>query len=128
MTDDDNPTPPTRPPDPAIVYAVDAESESQSPSRRGLDVSAILDRLRRGDAWAWFCARVSATITLDGESFTGCDYLGACSYADEAAFRGGPFFGEMCQRARDDLLRNIRAAVQRGELAKRALARAARAS
>lgn len=43
----------------------------------------ILARLDGGDVWAWAAVEVRATLGR----YTGSDYLGACSYADEADFR-----------------------------------------
>lgn len=42
-----------------------------------------LERLSRGDVWAWACVKVTA----QWGSFSASTYLGGCSYKDEAEFR-----------------------------------------
>lgn len=65
----------------------------------------ILRRLEAGDVWAWADVTVRATWgTMSGE-----DNLCGCSYANEAAFREeGGYFGDMVQRALDDLNGKVR--------------------
>lgn len=61
---------------------------------------AILDRLESGDVWAWASVRVRATY----RRYSGSDYLGACSYADEEAFRApGEYYDAMRDRALENL-------------------------
>lgn len=76
-------------------------------------VAAMLRRLRDGDIWAWFTAHVR--VTFDG--LTSDQYLGACSYENEADFRRDGFqvtaadgtvssagyFSDMVSEAIDDL-------------------------
>ena len=78
-------------------------------------------KVARGDAWAWCMVTVTAEVTIDGETFTGCDHLGGCSYDSEADFREpGGYFDDMCQQAFDDLTASLESARRRGDVVKRA--------
>lgn len=60
----------------------------------------ILERLDRGDAWAW--ARVTVTAAWNG--FRGHAHLGGCSYRDETEFcQPDGYYPQLCQEALDDL-------------------------
>lgn len=64
----------------------------------------ILERLERGDVWAW--AHVRVTVSIDG--FEGSDSLGACSYASEADFKQpGGYYRDMLWAALKDLSESI---------------------
>lgn len=117
---------------PVVTFTVEPEEETDHPAAcfatddPAADArlcTEILHRLALCDAWAWFTAKVTATCTVDGQTFTGTDYLGACSYADEDDFRRGPYFEDMCATARERMLASLREAVLRGRLARRALSR-----
>ena len=91
---------------------------------------ALIDRVNRGDVWAWACVRVIATIEgtdLRGES----SWLGGCSYdstrdfidskftitdtaTGEVTHRG--YYDDMCDEARDDLISKIKAVQRLGEV------------
>lgn len=73
----------------------------------------ILARLDRGDVWAWADVRVKATV--EGCDVEGFDALGGCSYANEADFRAGGYYEDMCAMAREHLIANIRNAIACGE-------------
>ncbi len=61
---------------------------------------AILDRLKRGDVWAWASVEVRVSFGQHHAS----EYLGACSYEDEADFQAeGGYFDEMRSTALEDL-------------------------
>jgi hypothetical protein len=62
---------------------------------------AILERLERNDIWAWCTVRVVARV--EGLEIVGDTYLGCCSYADEADFKTGGYYEQMCAEAREDL-------------------------
>lgn len=64
---------------------------------------AIEADLDAGNVWAWASVKVSASWA----GFTGDDYMGACSYKDEADFRAGGYLPQMLEAAVDDLLRQI---------------------
>jgi hypothetical protein len=62
-------------------------------------VAEIVRKMNAGDIWAWFSAWVR--VTFDG--LTSDQYLGACSYSNEADFRAGGYFDDMVSEAIDDL-------------------------
>lgn len=64
----------------------------------------ILAELERGNTWAWCTARVVAEYAgLIGE-----DYLGCCSYRDEADFRApGGYFDDMMATALEELAESL---------------------
>lgn len=72
-------------------------------------------RLNCGDVWAW----ASVKVTAKWKGYKGVDYLGACSYKDEADFKqDGGYYGDMKERALEDLNESIaRIASEVGELA-----------
>lgn len=75
----------------------------------------ILERLSRDDVWAW------ATVEMRAEcgGFVGRDFLGCCSYRDEAEFKADAYFQDMQKCAFDDLLRALQAAVSDGNRARK---------
>lgn len=65
----------------------------------------ILALIAQGDEWAW--ASVIVRATYSGRM--GEDYLGCCSYRDEADFKQpGGYYDDMRERAIEDLLNAIR--------------------
>lgn len=79
----------------------------------------ILARLHSDDLWAWCCVRVVATVTVDGQTFEGDDYLGCSSYTDEADFKAGGYFEDMKKTALENLAVSLNNAVLHGETAKK---------
>lgn len=70
----------------------------------------IIARLDDGDVWAW----AQVTVTARWEDFDGHDYLGACSYKDEADFKQkGGYWESMKAQALDDLNKNVLAAKEK---------------
>ncbi len=65
----------------------------------------ILARLDAGDLWAWCTVRVRVWC---GDLYED-EYLGCCSYRDEAEFRDGGYFEDMEHAARERLIENARA-------------------
>ena len=59
----------------------------------------IFSELSAGNDWAWACAKV----TVRWGEFTGDDYLGACSYRNEADFVADGYYSDMVASALDDL-------------------------
>lgn len=55
----------------------------------------IIERLRRGDDWAWCVVIVTATWN----DFSATDALGACCYENEADFKRGGYYEQMCDQA-----------------------------
>lgn len=60
----------------------------------------IIDRLDRGDTWAWCSVRVEVTYrgVLSADT-----YLGCCSYDSEKAFRDDGYFDDMVSECIDSL-------------------------
>lgn len=80
----------------------------------------IRAQLNRGNEWAWCVVKVTASVELDGERFTGEDYLGACSYDSEADFIGDGntgYFPDMKASALADLEKTLESARDRGQTA-----------
>lgn len=64
-------------------------------------------QLEEGNVWAW----ASVKVTASWAGFTGTDYLGGCSYKDEADFRQpGGYFEDMLTEAVKALVSEIEAA------------------
>ena len=63
----------------------------------------IEKELDEGNVWAW----ASVTVSASWAGFTGNDYLGACSYKDEAGFREGGYLPQMLEGALEDLLTEV---------------------
>ena len=71
----------------------------------------ILERLNRGDVWAW----ASVCVVAECEGFEGRDYLGCCCYDDEEDFKQpGGYYDDMKKRARADLLTELKRSVNGG--------------
>ncbi len=65
----------------------------------------IIERLERGDIYAWFQAK----MTAKWEGFTGVDYLGGCSYTSEKDFmEPGGYYDDMKNQALYDLNKKIK--------------------
>lgn len=96
-------------------FAYDTEAENQEA------IEWIRDQLDSGNGWAWCCARVVASINIDGEPFQGDAYLGGCSYLSEDDFRESGYYADMCAEAKSDLIDKLNYAVKLGEISKRAL-------
>ena len=100
-----------------VVFTLDVEQDECCDVRGNAMVSgdddadkavedAILARLDDGDVWAW--ASVCVKATWGG--FTGTDYLGGCSYKDEADFTApGGYYEDMKAAALDDLNAKVKA-------------------
>ena len=74
----------------------------------------ILSRLDDGDTWAWASVNVQASVTIDGEEFTGDDYLGGCCYHDTADFiTGNGYYDDMKNESRDALLTAVAETINR---------------
>jgi hypothetical protein len=64
---------------------------------------SILDRMRHGDEWAWFCAKVE--VVWNG--YKGQAFLGACSYENEADFKKDGYYEDMVEEALEDLNKSL---------------------
>ena len=56
---------------------------------------AILERLDRGDEYAWF----RADVTAEYAGIECSSYLGCCSYRDEADFKNDAYYADMVDEA-----------------------------
>jgi hypothetical protein len=65
----------------------------------------IIAELNRGNEWAWCVVKVTARYP--GLAFEGTDYLGTCSYRNEADFKADGYWGDMQEQARADLLQQV---------------------
>lgn len=84
----------------------------------------IIRQLDRGNLAAWCYFEVTATLTVDGETFKGSAGIGGCSYESEADIERQLFTQDeyaLKGEALDDLRRNMRAAIARGTVAAGAL-------
>lgn len=87
----------------------------------------IIERLDRGDLWAWCYVKVTASVTMDGHTFTGSNAIGGCSYFGtdsecEAAFKRD-YYTDLCDEARENLFTDLRDAVSRGIVAREVMKR-----
>ena len=95
--------------------------DAQADEEQALDIER---QLARGNDWAWCTVKVVATLGR----FAGCDYLGACSYANEEEFKApGGYYEQMCEEAARDLLSTLRLAVDAAQAAKTGIALVERA-
>lgn len=64
----------------------------------------ILDRLDRGDLWAWCTVKVSAVWEdAEGNEVKGVAYLGCCSYENKREFKNDPLWDDLKIEALADL-------------------------
>ena len=63
----------------------------------------ILDRLSKGDDWAW----CSIKVTVEWENHSASTYLGCCSYESEEDFKQDAYFHEMVEVALTELNHNL---------------------
>jgi hypothetical protein len=97
-----------------VTFRLTAEPDQQSPRGNALASGddeedrkcedEILRRIDEGDVWAWCVVKVEAHYHV----LVGVDYLGGCSYKDEADFREpGGYFDDMKGEALADLQRQF---------------------
>lgn len=73
----------------------------------------IIERLDSGDIYAWFDAKVTVSIEVNGVEFEGYDILGACSYKSlEQFLESGGYYDDMVQTALDNALSELREYVE----------------
>lgn len=80
-------------------------------ARDRADETELITRLENGDTWAWAYVTVTGHCKDRLGFFEAADALGGCSYADEADFRAGPYFTDMCETIRADIADQIRCAI-----------------
>lgn len=117
---------------PGVTFTIEATQDdmgvrgnlidSGDPEQDRKDEDEIIARLDQGDVWAWASVRVVARLNVAGTTFEGDDYLGACSYADEADFaKPGGYWDDMKDAAYADLRASLAASVAKGEAARAVL-------
>jgi hypothetical protein len=89
-----------------VEFTVTCEPEDIDPHSQ-FDDDSIAEQILKDlewNEWAW----CSVKVTAKWAGFEGVDYLGGCSYLDEADFRQpGGYFEDMQKEALTDLKRNI---------------------
>ncbi len=63
-------------------------------------IKSVVDRLNRGDIWAW--CEVTVTVSFKGILHSK-QYLNACSYEDEDDFASGGYFDDMIKDGVEEL-------------------------
>lgn len=81
----------------------------------------IASELDSGNDYAWFCAKVTACLEIEGVTFEGSDYLGSCSYKSERDFKSDAYYSDMLDQALDALLADMERVIGRGMMAKAGL-------
>lgn len=78
--------------------------DSGEPEKDAALRKELVDRLNRGDLWAW----CTVVVTAKWKGWKGVDTLGGCSYESEADFRQDDgYFGDMKARALEDLNKSL---------------------
>lgn len=79
----------------------DAEADAEM-------VAELRQRLERGDIYAWFCAKVTASW----KGYSASDYGGGCSYENEKDFLKCDYYSDLKARALDSLNKEIQEAAE----------------
>lgn len=83
----------------------------------------VRDQLEAGNEAAWCRVKVTASLEIDGETFTGADYLGGVSYesvdACEKAMLGDDY--DLTGEALDRLKESLEKIAAKGSAARKAL-------
>jgi hypothetical protein len=117
-----------------ITYHLEVLVEHESPYRHfasGNDerdresVEWILEHLESGNAYAWFCAKVTARVETEHYVFTSePQYLGCCSYESRADFiddGGSGYYSDLCAEALGSLQHELEESAAKGEIADKVL-------
>ena len=88
--------------------AIDAETDER--------IARMIEKqLADGNPWAWCCVKVTAEC----EGFTGTDFLGGCSYANQAEFCDNDgYYNDMKEQALENLRLELSQAHIRGTRAR----------
>lgn len=93
-----------------IKYSYTVEPEDELPSDHFEDaenVKWVCDQIEKGNEYAWFCAKVTATIG----SFSASTYLGCCSYESKEAWENeDDYYGDMKKEACSMLIGKLKTA------------------
>lgn len=77
--------------------AIDEETDEQIANN-------IYEQLDNGNIWAWCTVEVKASY----KGISASDYLGCCSYKDEADFKNDGYYKDMKQIAFDNLIEELK--------------------
>lgn len=98
-----------------VEYRIEVEQDDQPVRGNALDSGdpdydkkvegEIIERLERGDVWAWALVRVVAFVP--GYGLEGDDHLGGCTYENEERFKSGGYYPHMIDAARAELFHKI---------------------
>lgn len=75
------------------------------------DIDHVKEGIRNGNEWAWTCVKVTARIP--GIDLEGTDYLGGCSYKDQADFEADGYYADMKKSALDDLKSQLKTLIEK---------------
>jgi hypothetical protein len=93
---------------------LDPEDQFDNPE----DVAWVRQQIRADNVWGWcrVAMRASWRDPNTDKEYEGWDYLGACSYENEASFKQpGGYYDDMKQQAYDELQAEVAKARQAGE-------------
>lgn len=63
----------------------------------------ICEQLKRGNAWAW----CQANVTVVFYDFVSTQYLGACSYENEAAFKRCDYYEQLVNEGVEEIAKTL---------------------
>lgn len=96
---------------PEVSFNLDLEEEYDAPENQFEDPETIAwvhREIEHGNEWAWFCAKVTAQLEVEGKIFKGTNYLGGCSYESRESFLQRDGYWPQLQRdALEDLTRRL---------------------
>lgn len=90
-----------------IKYSYTVEPEDELPSDHFEDAESVkwvCKEIDKGNQYAWFCAKVTATLG----SFSASTYLGCCSYKSKEDWENDPYYNDMKEQARTELFQEIK--------------------
>lgn len=67
------------------------------------DAQYVIEDIASGNPFAWFCAKVTASVQLGDRQFSASDYLGCCSYKSEKDFMDSGYYEDMELQALNQL-------------------------
>lgn len=104
-----------------IEYRLFVLPEEDSPEGQFEDpdqLAHVLAAINTGNPFAWFTAKVTATIEFEKLVYEGADYLGGCSYNSKEDFCApGGYWDDMKKEALSRLMETLKYNVRRGEVA-----------
>lgn len=94
---------------PKLVVSIELEPDYESPEDLcdAESVKWVQEQMRRGNEWAWCCARVAVRFG-DGRFGIETDaYLGGCSFLSEHDFQTAGYYADMVRECADEIEANI---------------------